>query len=211
MPTSTAISAQGSVLSIAGMPGSAITITGITKATSAVVTGTNTLNVGDVVLFGTVTNMPEISGLFGVVTVASGTTFTVSIDSSSFASAGTTGTATPQTFIKINNFHDYTGFDGSATELDRTNLSSLAMENFPGLQDFGQFSFNLDVDNSDAGQLALRANKTTSTIGPYKLVLPNGKVRVWNGWVKKFSETGGVNAILKAAVDVRITGTVTFG
>ena len=155
-------------------------------------------------------NWPR-NGVLGIVTIATGTSFTVGTDSSGYASAGTTGTASPQTWIKINNVHDYTGFDGSATELDRTNMSSAAMENFPGLQDFGQFAFNLDTDNTDAGQLALRANKTSALIGPYKLVLPNGKLRVWQGWVKKFSETGAVNAIIKANVDVRITGVVVFG
>lgn len=207
---STAISAQGSTISVAGTPGTSISITGITKAAAAVVTATNTVAVGDVVLFGVVTGMPEINGLFGKVTVASGTTFTVAINSSNFASVGTTGAAVPQTWVKVGNFHDYTGFDGSATEIDRTNLDSLAMENFPGLQDFGTFSFNVDNDDTDVGQLALKANKTSATIAPFKLVLPNGKYRVWQGWVKKFSEAGGVNALLKCSVDVRITGYVYF-
>ena len=212
MSTSTAISAQGSKLYIAGTPGSSITITGITKATSAVVTGTHSLAVGDVVEFGTVAGMPEIYGLLGIVTAVSTTvSFTVNIDSSDYAAVGTDGAAVPQTWTKIGNFIDYNGFDGSASELDRTHMESDAMENFPGLQDFGQFTFNIDVDNTDTGQLALRAAKTTATILPYKLRLPNAKLRVWHGWVKKFTETGGVNKIVKAAVDVRVTGAVNFG
>ena len=211
MPTSTAISAQGSALSIEGTPGSSITITAITKATSAVVTATNTLAVGDVVDFGTVAGMPEIYGLLGLVTVASSSSFTVAIDSSGFAAVGTSGTAVPKTWTPVNNVKDFSGFDGSVTELDKTNLQSGAMEYAPGLQDFGQFSLNLDVDNSDAGQLAMRAAKSAASTKAFKLVLPNGKLRAFKGFVKKFSETGGVNAIHKAAVDLRITGVVAYG
>lgn len=211
MPTSTAISAQGSTFSIEGTPGSAITITAISRAASAVVTATNTLAVGDVVDFGVVTNMPEILGLLGIVTVASGTSFTVNIDSSGFAAAGTSGTATPKTWTAVNNCKDYSGFDGSASELDKTNMQSNAMEYAAGLQDFGQFSLNIDVDDTDAGQIALRAAKTSAATKAFKLRLPNGKLRVFKGFVKKFSEQGGVNQIVKASCDVRITGAVNFG
>lgn len=211
MPYSTAISAQGSTFSIEGTPGSAITITAITKAVSAVVTATNTLAVGDVVEFGAVTGMPEILGLLGIVTVAAGANFTVNIDSSAFATAGTAGTAAPKTWTAINNVKDYSGFDGSASELDRTNMQSGAMEYAAGLQDFGQFSLNIDVDDTDAGQLAMRAAKTIAATKAFKLRLPNGKVRAFKGFMKKFSEQGGVNQIVKASVDVRITGVVNFG
>lgn len=211
MPTSTAISAQGSTFSIEGTPGSSITITAITKATSAVVTATNTLSVGDVVEFGTVTGMPEIYGLLGIVTVASGTSFTVNIDSSGFSAAGTAGTAVPKTWTAINNIYDFSGLDGSVSELDKTNMQSGAMEYQAGLQDFGNFSINVHIDNTDAGQLALRAAKSAAATKAFKLVLPNGKLRVFKGFCKKFSESGGVNALHKGSVDVRITGVVNFG
>lgn len=210
MPTSTAISAQNSAFYLAGTPGSSITITGITKAVAAVCTATNTLAVGDVVSFGSVTGMPEILGLLGIVNAATGTSFTVNIDSSGYATAGTTGAALPQTWVEVGNVKDYSGFDGSVSELDKTNMRSNAMEYAAGLQDFGSFSINIDVDNSDAGQLALRAQKTAASTKAFKLVLPNSKLRVFNQFVKKFSESGGVNAIVKSSVDLRITGVVNF-
>lgn len=211
MPTSTAISAQGSTFSIEGTPGSALTITAITKATSAVVSATNTLAVGDTVEFGTVTGMPEIYGLLGIVTAATGSSFTVNIDSSGFATAGTSGTANPKTWTAVNNVKTYSGFDGSASELDKTNMQSGAMEYAAGLQDFGQFSINVDVDDTDAGQIAMRAAKTSAATKAFRLRLPNGKQRVFKGFVKKFSEEGGVNQIVKASADIRITGVVNFG
>ena len=211
MPTSTAISAQGSTFSIEGTPGSAVTITAITKAVAAVVTATNTLAVGDVFEFGAVTGMPEILGMLGIVTVASGASFTVNIDSSAYASAGAGGTGNPKTWVAVGNVKDYSGFDGAVSELDKTFLQSGAMEYAPGLQDFGQFTLNLDVYDSDPGQIAVRAAKTAASTKAFRLVLPNSTRRVFKGFVKKFSEQGGVNQIVKASVDVRITGVVSFG
>lgn len=210
MPTSTAISAQGSTFSIEGTPGSAITITAISKAAAAVVTATNTLVVGDVVEFGAVTGMPEIFGLLGIVTVASGSSFTVAIDSSGYATAGTSGTANPKTWTNVGNFKDYTGFDGAVTEIDKTNMASGAMEYVPGLQDFGNFGINVDTDDSDAGQIALRAAKTLAATKAFKLRLPNGKLRVFKGFVKKFGESGGVNQVVRTPVDIRVTGVVSY-
>jgi hypothetical protein len=210
MPTSTAISAQGSTFAIEGTPGSAITITAISQAVAAVVTATNTVAVNDIVEFGVVAGMPEIFGLLGVVTVASGSSFTVNIASTGFAAPGTAGVANPKTWTPVGNVHDYSGFDGSASEIDKTNMQSGAMEYVAGLQDFGQFTLNCDVDNADAGQLALRAAKTSAATKAFRVVIPNGRIRTFKGFVKKFSETGGVNALIKANVDVRITGVVNF-
>lgn len=210
MPTSTAISAQNSGFYVAGTPGASIPITAITKAVAAVCTATNTLAVGDVVSFGSVTGMPEILGLLGIVIAATGASFTVNIDSSAFATVGAAGSALPQTWTEVGNVKTYSGFDGSVSELDKTNMRSGAMEYAAGLQDFGTFSITVDIDNTDAGQLALRAQKSASSTKAFKVVLPNGKLRAFNQFVKKFDESGGVNAIVKASVNLRITGVVNF-
>lgn len=207
---STAISAQGTSFAVAGTPGGAITITAITKANPAVTTGTNTLAVGDVVIFGAVTNMPEINARIGIVTAASGSAFTVNIDASGFAAAGTSGTAAPQTWTTIGNIHDYTGFDGVAPEIDVSNLQSLAKEYYPGLEDFGQMSLNVDVNPADTGQLALRAAKTSTNKTYFKMITRSANVRAWNGFVKKFSEAGSVDGVLKGSVDIRISGRPAF-
>lgn len=212
MPTSTAISAQGSTFSIEGTAGSAVTITAITKAVGAVVTATNTLAVGDVFEFGVCAGMPEIFGLLGIVTVASGTSFTVgNIDSSGYAAVATAGTGNPKTWTAVNNIKTYSGFNGAVSELDKTNLQSVAMEYAAGLQDFGTFSMTMDVDDTDLGQIALRAAKTAGLTKAMKLQLPNGKKRVFKAFCKKFDESSGVNLIVKASVDVRISGVVAFG
>lgn len=207
--TSTANLAQGTALFIAGTPGSPITITAVTKAKGAVFTGANTLAAGDVVVVGNVTGMPEIAGRIGIVSTATSSQFTTNIDSSNFSAAGTAGTATPQTWTKIANAKDWNGFEGSVSEIDVGNLDSLAKEFRPGLEDFGSVSFNVDLDPTDPGQLACMAAKSAALTTYFKLRYPSASVsRVFQGFMKKFGESGSVDAAIKSPCEIRCTGRV---
>jgi hypothetical protein len=66
------------------------TITNISQAANAVVTATNTLAIGDVVTFSGVVGMTQINQLRATVTAASGSNFTVNLNTSGF-SAYTSG------------------------------------------------------------------------------------------------------------------------
>ena len=211
---STAIPAQGTKFSVAGTPGASLTITAITKSTSgsgAVCSCSSPPAVGMAVVFQTATGMPEIVGRVGIVTaVAAGVSFTTNIDSSGFSAAATAATAAPQTWTPVNNIHDYSGFDGTSADVDKTNLQSTAKEYNPGLQDFGQFSLNIDVDNADAGQVALRSNKASQALTFFQLIMRNGASRVFTGYVKKFTESGSVDANVKGSCDIKISGSPSF-
>ena len=210
---STAQVAQQSKFYVSGTPGSNISITAITKAASAVVTATNTLAVGDVVLFGAVTGMPEINGLLGIVTAATSPSFTVAIDSSGFATAGTIGTATPQTFSKIGNVQDFSPDGGTATIIDVSNLESVAKEKRQGLQDMGNYSLTYDTDDTDVGQLALIASRTAQAVKVFKQVYPGGlKIRAWQGFVQKVTEpVAGVDKVLRSSATIVVTGPIFRG
>lgn len=86
------------------------TITGITQASSAVVTTSapHGLSVGNLVFLNNTTGMLQIAGyVFNVLTVPSSTTFTIALNSSGFAAAGTGGTVTrifPTGFSPRNEF-----------------------------------------------------------------------------------------------------------
>lgn len=211
--TSTAQVAQKSKYYVSGTPGSNITITGITKAAAAVVTAANTLKPGDVVIFGTVTGMPEIAGMIGVVTTATASSFTVGIDTSAFAAAGTAGTATPQTFVKVAGVTDFTPDGGTASVLDVTELDSDAKEKRQGLQDFGNYSLSYNSDDTDAGQLALIAARAAQSTVVFKTVYPgNFKVRAFQGFVQKISEpVAGVDKVLKGSATIVVTGAIARG
>lgn len=130
---------------------------------------------------------------------AQGTTF--GIDTS--VSGGPSYTA-------ISNIKTFSGFDGSSSEIDVTNLASAAKEFRVGLEDNGQFNLELDRDLSDVGQTALLAARDSQDAKSFKLTLSNGTYATFTGYVKKFSMSGGVDAVVKGSVDIRVSGAVTW-
>ncbi len=212
--TSTAQVAQLSKFYVSGTPGASISITAISKAVAAVVTAVNTLAIGDVVLFGAVTGMPEINGLIGIVSVASGSSFTAgNIDSSGFATAGTTGTASPQTFARVGNVQDFTPDGGTATVIDVTNMDSTAKEKRQGLQDNGNYALTYDADDTDVGQLRLLAARAAQAVVVFKQFYPGGlKIRAWQGFVQKVTEpVAGVDKVLRCSATIVVTGPIARG
>lgn len=209
---STAISAQGSIVSIGTGSGGAKTITAVTLGNPTIVTATahGFVN-GDVVTIAAVTGSTTVNGSWTVLYKTTNT-FSIALDTTGGAAYVSGGTATPVTFTAIANVRDFSGFDGAASEIDVTNLVSTAKEFRLGLTDAGQFTLNMDLDNSDAGQLALRAKQSSGVITNFKLVLPAGTTptATFTAFVKKFSVQGGVDAVAKSAIDLRITGAVTW-
>lgn len=214
---SSAISAQGAVLSIGTGSGGAKTITAVAVGFPTIFTSAaHGFNNGDVVTFSsgfTGANASALNATTGVVTNKTTNTFAIDVDTTGLTITAGTATATPTTFTVVNNLKSYTGFDGSASELDKTNLSSTAKEFALGLVDPGMFSIEVDIDMNDAGQAALRAKQQSGVISSFKLVLPGAVANLtytWSGYVKKFSQTGGVDQIVKGSCDIRISGPVTL-
>ena len=206
------ISAQGSTLSISSGTGAAKTITAITVGNPAIVTSTaHGLANGDVVtLAGIVGTMSSLNGSTRVVSNVTANTFAL-LDANTSALAYTSGgTATPQTFTRINGVMSFSGLDGAPSELDTTDLDSTAMEYIAGLIDEGKFSFDVKILNTDAGQLALRAARASSAIKTIKLVLPDAAVATFAVLVKSFPVAGAVNSVMKRTVDTKITGPVVW-
>lgn len=210
---STAQVAQKSKFYVSGTPGSSLSITAITKATQAVVSATNTLVAGDVVIFGVVSGMPEINGKLGIVQTATGASFTVNIDSSGYAAVGTSGVATPQTAIKVGNVQDFTPDGGTSNVIDVTNLDSDAKEKRQGLQDNGNYALTFDADDTDPGQLALVAARASQSVVVFKQVYPGGfKIRAFQGFVQKITEpVAGVDKVLRCTGTIVVTGPISRG
>lgn len=109
----------------------------------------------------------------------------------------------------IGNMISFSGFDGEASEIDYTNLSSTAKESGLGLIDYGAFNVEWHIDYDDAGQTAARSAASSSEKRRFKLTLPNGKVRGFDGLVKNANSlNGAVDAALTGTLSVKITGPV---
>jgi hypothetical protein len=145
-------------------------------------------------------------------TVKNITTNTFAVDVNTTGKAITaSGTATPVTWTAIGNLKSFSGFDGQASELDRTNLNSLAKEFVLGLVDYGQFSVDFDYDYTDAGQAAILAAQSSGLIKTIKLTLPDTHTATFTAFVKRDPIAGGVDQIVKrTGVTLRISGTITW-
>ena len=121
-----------------------------------------------------------------------------------------TGTPATPTWVVIKNVISFDGFDGSASEIDVTDLASTAMEYVRGLQDMGKFAMTINIDRTDPGQMAVEAARVSGAVRGIKLVLPNAKTAIFNVLVKATPMSGGVNAVLKGSIDTKITGPVVW-
>lgn len=206
------ISAQGSTLQIATGTGAADTITAISVGNPAIVTAAahGQQNGDVVVLSGIVGTMSSLNGTSHVISNVTANTFAL-LDVNTLGLVYTSGgIATPTTYTKINGFLSFDGIDGAASEIDTTDLSSVAKEFILGLVDNGKFGFEIKRLATDNGQLALAAARASGAVTSLKLTLPDTNVATFNVLVKTIPVSGAVDAVLKGKVDTRITGAVTW-
>ena len=195
--------------------GSAINITAISltnpcRVTLAAVTG---LNKGDVLTFTAIVGTTQLNGNNYVIQYIEPTTKIVTLanlDATGFTAYTSGGTATPVQWTKVANVRSYNGFDGSASEIDRTNFDSTAKEFILGLFDPGQFAMEVDQDNTDAGQIALMTAVVTGLIKNFKMTLPNGNTATFTAYVKKFNSQGAVDQAVRRSANLRISGAITW-
>lgn len=205
------ISAQGSTLKIGTGDGSPVTISAIAVGYPTVITATG-LNDGDVVEIAALTGADAglVNGNEYVVQFSTGLKASLDVNTTGKTITVGSGTATPVTYTKIGGVLTFTGLDGAAPDLDTTDLDSTAMEYISGLKDEGKFGFEVKIDRTDPGQLALEAARVSGAVKPFKLTLPDASVASFNILVKSTPINGAVNAVLKGSVDTKITGPVTW-
>ncbi|ARK56307.1 phage tail protein [Burkholderia pseudomallei] len=210
MPTTSAISTQGSILQVATGSGGPLTITALADGDPTILTSAaHGLMLGDVVTISGSTAPPGLNATFPILAKTTNT-FAINLDTTGAAAMAGSPIATPVAWTAIKNFKTVKGFDGKVAKLDATNLASTAKEWVPGLLDPGQFTFDVDVDMADPGQIALRNNLYSAAVVPFKLTLPNGHTATFNAFVETFPWDGGVDKLLSANVNLMITGPVTY-
>ncbi len=104
----------------------------------------------------------------------------------------------------------FSGFDGEASEVDITTLASTAKEFRLGLQDFGNFTIELQRDPSDVGQAAMEAAKASGATREMVVTLPGGAIATFDVLVKSLTGAGGVDATFTGSAGLRITGAVVW-
>ena len=218
--TSQAVSSQGAEFYISSGSGTAITLTGVTKASQAVCTASaaHTLQVGDSVLFSSVTGMPEMSNVRAVVVASATPSFTVNVDSTTFAAVGTAGSATPSTYVKSCEIKSVSGIgSGAAAEIENTTVCSTAKEFVLGLRDSGSLSIEGNYVSSDPFQVAALKAQASGAVSQFKVKLPDNigtytkpTVLAFAGYVKSLAgPVIAVDASLSMTAEIRLTGEIT--
>lgn len=205
-----ALQTQGTIVKVStGTTGTAVNITGISKASQAVVSAaSHSFVVGDIVEITGVVGMTGANGKWYVVATAAGT-FTITYDSTNADTWVSGGTAKKMTTVTGCGIKSGSGFDGSAAEIDTTTLCSKAKEYGLGLRDYGSVTFEANwlVDSMDAFQAELRKGYADGLERAFLIVLPNNVGKMFfRGFVKSAPVSFGVDAVWSGSYEVRITG-----
>ena len=213
---STAISAQGSKLYIGGTAGGAKTITGVAVGNPTILTSAaHGFQNGDYVTFDSNfagANAADLNGKSVVVRNRTTNTFAIEIDTTGRTITAGTAQGTAAAWTQVKNVTSIKGIDGSAKEIDTTNLDSTAIEMLLGLPDNGSLAVEVDGDPADAGQAAVQTARDDVGIRTFKWTLPSGALSTatFNGYVKKFDRSSSPNDKVKRMIDIRISGAVTW-
>lgn len=215
--SSTAISAQGTLVKIATGSGSAVTITDIAVGYPTILTASaHGLSNGDVVAAASFagTDAADINSHSWVISNVTTNTFAIQLNSVGKTITDNTNSATmtPTSYTNIANVTSFNGFDGSASVIDKTNFDSTAKEFMLGLVDNGQVSFNVDLAWSDSGQAAAEASRVAGTRKSWKVVLPSGTTptATFYAYTMKFSKGGAVDQKVAGMIDLKIDGAVSW-
>ncbi|WP_263146082.1 ubiquitin-activating E1 FCCH domain-containing protein [Pseudomonas sp. RIT-PI-AD] len=210
---SRAVSSQGTRLFIqqrgAPLP-AGVAITAVTRANPAVVTAAgHGLSAGQVVRVADVLGMTQLNDKTYVVANPQTDTFELQgVDASAYNLYASGGKASALSMLETVEHKSYSGFDGQASEVDTTTLVSKAKEKTLGLRDFGGMSIEINRVDDEAFQV--EANLAAKDGEPrwFSLIKRNGFTKVWQGYVRSFSDTGAVDGVNGGTLSVTISGEV---
>ena len=121
---------------------------------------------------------------------------------------GTAGTPVFTTFIK--NVTDISGFDGTASEIDVTDLDSTAKEKVLGLQDWGSLTLTTNINLADPTHAALLAVKQSGAKKGFQVTLSDDSTITFDAYVKSFPISAKVDGVYTGAIGLTISGDITL-
>lgn len=198
---------QGTDLSCETSRATAKTISGISSANPAVITSNaHGYNNGDVVAIDSIVGMVQMNNRAVIVQNQTTNTFEAAgVDSTSFSAYVSAGNSYKVTELSVGTVTAIPQlFTGTAAEIDTTHLKSAAKEKIQGLEDFGDATFDVIMDNADTGQAKLRAAKTAQANLVFAVTLTDGTKSVFIAFVKSFSVAIAANEVNRATVGLTL-------
>jgi hypothetical protein len=128
-------------------------------------------------------------------------------------SQGTTismlGVGSPE-YTVISQVTSLSGPDGSASEIDVTNLSSTAKEFLLGLKDEGSISMDVIWDERDTQHAALRTLFGSGAVSTFQIADAGTPTKYYTfpAFVSTLSMSSGVDEVQRASVNLRISSAI---
>jgi len=120
----------------------------------------------------------------------------------------------PNAYSEIGQVMSISGPDGSASEIDVSNLASTAKEFVIGLPDNGSVSLEVSFDyaSATANHDTLITSRTAQTLDTFQIRLSDSPqtTMTFTAYVTQFSLSLGVDDKVGATFGLRISGGVTF-
>ena len=176
---------RNATLEIQTALGSDLTITGITNASEAVFTATNTLSAGDLVVLSTVVGMEKLNGMVVRVKSPSGTAFTAeALDTTSTSYWGTyTSGGVGNEVTTLSTFTNISGLDlpdATPDEIDVTAIGDVNRQIEYGHDGILKGTLSMFADPTQTAVAELRTASRLRTARAFRLTTQSGSVWIWN-------------------------------
>lgn len=208
-----AIESQGTKIEMGTGSGGAVTITAMALGNPTILTAVaHGLSNGDVVTLANFggDDAADINAEVCVIKNVTTDTFAVDVDTTGKTITDNTdaATATPVAWTAIGEVTDFSGPDGTASEIDITHLQSTAKEFLMGLPDEGSISLSINWAPADTGQLAVKAARKARTKKDFKITYSDKSTASFKGYVMGLSTDAAVDDKVNGSITLRVTGEV---
>lgn len=119
--------------------------------------------------------------------------------------------ASPEVFTTIPEVSDISGPDGSASEINVTDLASTAQEFKVGLKDEGSVSITMNYIPQNAVHTTLRTARNNRTLKNFRISFTDSPQTTWtfNAYVITFPIANGLDGVTTSTVGLRVSGSIT--
>lgn len=110
-------------------------------------------------------------------------------------------------YVTVANVKSWDGPSTEASELETTDLNSLAKEFLPGLQDFGDLSLEVNFDPNNATHQQAMTDIAAGTVTGWRIQFQNPTINWrWPAFVKSCPVSGEADGIISASITLRLAG-----
>lgn len=119
-----------------------------------------------------------------------------------------TGTTQAPVLTEIKNVYEFSGFSGSASDIDVTDLQSTGKEYRPGLQDWDTVTMSININMAETSHQALLTAKKAGALKEWTVTLSDGTTLEFTGYVKNFPLSSAVDGVYQGSIDIKISGDI---